>query len=233
MLQVSWQALAEGAAMAAVHQALNPAKVVRREGVDVSGRITPSVAAAAATACAGAILTSQRLLLVKGDLTVLACVDLATAALGGLAVPCTGQPVSSLLWAGPMLLYTTPTGRVQQMTWTGGVHTVATLSGNAGHLSLLGTTADALILLRSAFSNHTASMSAPGSGMAGSSAGEEVVVRPAALLQPLLLGWTSLAAAGLLPGGGSQARGSLQAALKHWDTGSVTPKGLWGLLAAG
>jgi len=56
---------------------------------------------------AGALLTTRRLLLVAGDLRVLA--EVATAAGGAGGVP---HAVTSFVWAGPALLYMTAGGQV-------------------------------------------------------------------------------------------------------------------------
>jgi hypothetical protein len=55
---------------------------------------------------AGALLTTQRLLLVTGDLQVLASVDSRGDSVG---VP---HPITSFVWAGPALLYMTAAGQV-------------------------------------------------------------------------------------------------------------------------
>ncbi len=56
---------------------------------------------------AAAILTTQRLMIVSGDLTLLASVD---ASCGSLGVP---NSITSFVWAGPALLYMTAAGQVR------------------------------------------------------------------------------------------------------------------------
>jgi hypothetical protein len=59
----------------------------------------------------------------------------------------------------------------------------------------------------------------------------EVSSRPVGLLQPLVLGWCSLAAAGLLPKGLTAARGALQTILGNFDASHIT-SGCGDLIAA-
>lgn len=56
--------------------------------------------------CAAAILTTQRLLLVSGDLTVLAAIDASCGSVG------LSSAITSYLWVGPALLYMTVGGQV-------------------------------------------------------------------------------------------------------------------------
>jgi hypothetical protein len=77
----------------------------------------------------------QRLLLVTGDLTVLASIDAACGSVG------LSNGITSLLWVGPALLYMTAAG---QVSWpcavyldlrrisTKGMHILAVLSGSHG-----------------------------------------------------------------------------------------------------
>lgn len=173
-----------------------------------------------------AILTSQRLLLVTAGLRVVCSVSLASYASAVML-----EPLTSLVWAGPMLLVSTAAGQVLQLTWTGTLLPVATMSPT-GYTALVGVTSDALLLLRTPLAVPTvvmASAAAPGSLA-------EVVVRPAALIQPLIIGWASLAATGLLShgsGGGTFVRPALQHALSLYDAMSFTPRGIWALIAAG
>ncbi|GFR49123.1 hypothetical protein Agub_g10921, partial [Astrephomene gubernaculifera] len=172
-----------------------------------------------------AVLTTQRLLLVTAGLRVVCAVSLVTHGSAALL-----DPLTSVVWAGPMLLVSTVAGQVLQLTWTGTLLPVATLSPT-GHCALLGVTADALILLRTPLGAPPVIATASGNAAALA----EAVVRPAALLQPLLIGWASLAATGLLSYGPAAAvvRPALRHALSTFDTASLTPRGVWALIAAG
>ncbi|GLC75697.1 hypothetical protein PLESTF_001674900 [Pleodorina starrii] len=172
-----------------------------------------------------AVLTTQRLLLVTAGLRVVCAVSLATHGSAALQ-----EPLTSVVWAGPMLLASTAAGQILQLTWTGQLLPVATVSPT-GHMALLGVTADSLLLLRTPLAAPTAAGNA-----AAAAALAEVVARPAALLQPLLIGWASLAATGLLSygsGGAAVVRPALRRALASYDAASFTPRGVWALIAAG
>lgn len=60
--------------------------------------------------------------------------------------PC---PATSLLWAGPLLLYLTHTGIVMQVLWTGGDPLPVCHVAPSDSSVLLGATPDSLIFLRS------------------------------------------------------------------------------------
>ncbi len=202
--------------------------------------------------CAAALLTTRRLLLVAGDLRVLA--EVASAGEGAAGVP---HAITSFVWAGPALLYMTAGGQVRavwgvgvfvlegrrcqsaavlsicsaplssaspkpsqrlcppttirnqvmQLTWTGETHHVASVAAFPTPV-LAGALADSLLLLRPNPAN-----------------GElEVASRAVNMLQPLVLGWCSLAASGLLPKLNS-ARAALQ---QVWGRG----RGRFGAIAA-
>ena len=190
------------------------------------------------TDAVAAVLTTQRLMVVTAALRVVASVSLA--ALGCPAAA--AEPLTSVLWAGPMLLATTAAGQVLQLTWTGQLLPVATLSPT-GHVALLGVTGDSLLLLRSLLGSPPvgAAVAAAGGNAAAAAALAEAVARPASLLQPLLIGWASLAATGLLSYGGTSGspsaaavvRPALRHALASYDASAVTPRGVWALIAAG
>ena len=164
---------------------------------------------------AAALLTTRRLLIVAGDLRVIAEAPAAGAA---GAAGCAGAPhaVTSFAWAGPALLFCTAAGQVMQLTWTGEVHHVASVAAQPPPV-LIGALADSLLLLRRP------------SGGGGGGGEPEVATRAVNMLQPLVLGWCSLAASGLLPRLGS-ARAAIQQALAAFDATTVTSATLWTLL---
>ncbi|EFJ50185.1 hypothetical protein VOLCADRAFT_89057 [Volvox carteri f. nagariensis] len=188
-----------------------------------------------------AVLTTQRLLLVTAALRVVCSVSLAAH---GSAVLM--EPLTSVVWAGPMLLATTASGQVLQLTWTGALLPVATLSPT-GHIALMGVTADSLLVLRTPLAAPPPVVAPPAGAAASSGGGSaapaaaalaEVVARPAALLQPLLIAWASLAATGLLSFSSSGAatvvvRPAMRHVLASYDAASFTPRGVWALIAAG
>ncbi|KXZ50212.1 hypothetical protein GPECTOR_17g849 [Gonium pectorale] len=178
-----------------------------------------------------AVLTSSRLLLVTAGLRVVCAASLATH--GSAAVP---EPLTSVMWAGPMLLASTATGQLMQLTWTGSLLPVATVSPT-GHGALVGVTADSLLLLRTPLgAPPAAAAAAAASGNpAAAAALAEVVARPAALLQPLMIGWATLAATGLLSHGrtANLVRPALRHVLASYDAYGFTPRGVWALIAAG
>jgi hypothetical protein len=99
-----------------------------------------------------------------------------------------------------------------QLTWTGETHLIASVAAHPTPV-LAGALADSLLLLR-----------------ASPSTGEpEVATRAVNMLQPLVLGWCSLAACGLLPRL-SSARSALQQVLLSFDATTVTSAMLWTLL---
>lgn len=157
--------------------------------------------------CAAAVLTSQRLLIVRGDLAPVASLDTATLSMG---LP---HPITSLLWAGPALLFATAAGQVKQVSWDSTVYHVCSVASSPPAV-LAGLTADAALLLR-----------ATGRGGA-----RELATRAVGVLQPLALGWCGLALAGLLPKGISAARAGLQHLLEHFDAGQVSGQLLWALI---
>ncbi|KAF6258699.1 hypothetical protein COO60DRAFT_1088483 [Scenedesmus sp. NREL 46B-D3] len=157
--------------------------------------------------CAAAILTTQRLLLVAGDLALLAAVDASCGSVG------LGSAITSILWVGPALLYMTAGGQVMQLTWTGQVQHMASVASSPPPL-LAAALTDSLLLLR-----HN-----PATGEL------EVASRAVGVLQPLVLGWTSLASCGLLPKGLNTARAALQALLEAFDATHVTSGMLWALI---
>lgn len=157
--------------------------------------------------CAAAVLTTQRLALLSGDLTLIASVSTGEHSLG------LTHPITSFIWAGPSLLYMTAAGQVMQMTWTGTINHICSVASYPMPL-LAGATADSLLLLRP---------TAPG--------GEwEVTSRPVNLLQPLLQGWCSLAASGWHPKGLGSARVAMEALLMNFDATRVTDSLLWALI---
>jgi hypothetical protein len=84
-----------------------------------------------------------------------------------------------------------------QLTWTGETQQIASIASHPPAV-LLGALVDSLLLLRYD----------PATGRA------EVTSRPLGMLQPLVLGWCSLAAAGLLPKGLLRSRAALQNVLQ-------------------
>ncbi|KAG2498542.1 hypothetical protein HYH03_003293 [Edaphochlamys debaryana] len=223
VLHVAWQSLSLAAEPAAGSKAAEAAAAAAPSG--------PADAVAA-------VLTSQRLLLLTAGLR-----QVASVSLSGVGSAALGESLTSVLWAGPMLLACSAAGQVLQLTWTGQLLPVATLSPG-GHVSLLGVTADSLIVLRSPLGPlppaAAAAASATGANVAAAAAAlAEAVSRPAALLQPLLIGWSSLAATGLLSYGsyGAAAASVVRPALRHalasYDPQSATPRGVWALISAG
>ncbi|WIA34203.1 hypothetical protein OEZ86_012559 [Tetradesmus obliquus] len=158
--------------------------------------------------CAAAILTTQRLLLVSGDLTLLAAVDASCGSVGLTSA------ITSFLWVGPALLYMTAGGQVMQLTWTGQVQHMASVAASPPPL-LAAALTDSLLLLRQ-------------NPITGE---HEVASRAVGVLQPLVLGWTSLASCGLLPRGLNTARAALQALLEAFDATHVTSGMLWALIS--
>ncbi|GLI65745.1 hypothetical protein VaNZ11_009346 [Volvox africanus] len=199
------------------------------------GPPSATATAAGATDAVAAVLTTQRLMLVTAGLRVVCSTSLATRGSAALL-----EPLTSVVWAGPMLLVSTAAGQVLQLTWTGSLLPVATLSPT-GYMALMGVTADSLLVLRTPLVPPPMAVCA--AGMNGNPASvaalAEVVARPVALLQPLLIGWVSLAATGLLSysGNGAAAAKAVRPALRHavvsYDAASFTPRGIWALIAAG
>ncbi len=229
VMHVAWQRL----------QLLPPPAAAAPRAPPASGRPAagPGVSAAGGPHDAiAAVLTNQRLLLLTSSLRVVCAVGLASY--GCTALPSEPCGVTSLVWAGPMLLLSTAAGQVLQLTWTGRLLPVATLSPT-GHMSLLGVTADALVLLRTPLAPAlpTAAGTVASASPAATAALAEAILRPASLLQPLLIGWSSLAATGLLPYGSygtGIVRPALRYAMESYDAAAgVTPQGVWSLIAAG
>lgn len=67
--------------------------------------------------CLAAVLTTQRLLIVAANLRLVAAAPLASSTCGSALA----DPVTSVTWAGPMLLYSTLSGQVMQVCATGAV----------------------------------------------------------------------------------------------------------------
>ncbi|KAG2431967.1 hypothetical protein HYH02_013183 [Chlamydomonas schloesseri] len=197
---------------------------------------TPQPGLGGPTDAVAAVLTTQRLMIVTAALRVVASVSLAPLGCPAAAA----EPLTSVVWAGPMLLASTAAGQVLQLTWTGQLLPVAALSPT-GHVALLGVSGDSLLLLRSLLGSPPvgAAAAAAGGNAAAAAALAEAVSRPASLLQPLLIGWASLAATGLLSYGGASpsaaavVRPALRHALASYDAAAVTPRGVWALIAAG
>lgn len=99
-----------------------------------------------------------------------------------------------------------------QLTWTGQPQHVASVASYPPAI-LAGALADSVLLLR----QNTATQD------------YEVTSRAVGLLQPLVLGWCSLAACGLLPKGLNTARTALQAILQQFDASNITSGLLWAL----
>ena len=94
-----------------------------------------SEGAGSAAAAAGAVLTSQRLLVVSERLAMLASAPIPSHV--GLPVSC--------LWMGPALLVSTSTGQVLQVCWDGKVvHLCSLLNPSAP--ALVGALADRLLI---------------------------------------------------------------------------------------
>ncbi|KAG1655614.1 hypothetical protein FOA52_007262 [Chlamydomonas sp. UWO 241] len=147
-----------------------------------------------------AVLTNQRVLLLRGDLSVhlQAVLTLPGAPGAGSIAP----PATSMLWAGPMLLYLTPGGAVMQVPWSGAPHARVASVAPSDRTLLVGASPDCLLLLRGA---------SEGAADIVLSAGAEVVARPARLEQATALGWATLAASGF--GGALSAAGPARKAL--------------------
>ena len=175
-----------------------------------SGFHSGSVGAATAAAAAAAVLTNERLLLLSERLAVLAAVALP---------PELGPPVGCL-WVGPALLVSTAGGQVVQVCWDGKLEHLAALLAppGGGGAALLGALADRLLLCTRG-------------GPDGDRA--EVAGRGAGLLQPMLLGWASLAGRRLLPGGAERVRQELRALVGSYDASGLGPVTLERLAGAG
>jgi hypothetical protein len=98
--------------------------------------------------------------------------------------------------------------QVMQLTWTGQVQHMASVASSPPPL-LAAALTDSLLLLRQ-------------NPLTGE---QEVASRAVGVLQPLVLGWTSLASCGLLPKGLNTARAALQVRHSHilscWMLGLV------------
>jgi hypothetical protein len=103
--------------------------------------------------------------------------------------------------------------QVMQLTWTGQVQHMASVASSPPPL-LAAALTDSLLLLRQ-------------NPITGE---REVASRAVGVLQPLVLGWTSLASCGLLPKGLNTARAALQALLEAFDATYVTSGMLWALI---
>ncbi|GAB4816914.1 hypothetical protein N2152v2_003960 [Parachlorella kessleri] len=160
-----------------------------------------------AAACVAALLTTERCLLVDERLRVVAASSLA---------PDLGLPVSCL-WVGPALLVSTAGHQVLQVCWDGkAVHLCSLLAGSSPAV-LAGALADRLLLA-----------SRPGGGARG-----EVAGRALAVLQPMVLGWATLAARRVLPGGAARARRELRALVGSYDACQLSVGVLEALAQAG
>lgn len=148
----------------------------------------------------GAVLTSHRLLVVSASLQMLV----------SLSIGPSDPPISSVLWMGPALLFTDAHNQVclspkclqiavcgitsqvvgaevlrefiivlqvKQLSWDSKVVQLCSLAGSVPAV-LVAALADRLLLLR----------------------GGSISVRALSVLEPLLHGWASLAAMGVLPG---------------------------------
>eukprot|EP00887_Chlorella_sp_A99_P003020 scaffold9.g3020.t1 len=178
-----------------------------------SGFHSGSAGAASACAAVAAVLTSERLLLLSERLAVVAAAALA---------PELGPPVSCL-WLGPALLVSTGAGQVAQVCWDGKAqHLCSLLSGGGGAAAagLLGALADRLLVA-------TAAAAGPGGARA------EVCGRAVGVLQPMLLGWASLAGRRILPGGAERVRQELRALVGSYDASQLSAAALERLAGAG
>ncbi|KAK9810383.1 hypothetical protein WJX72_009786 [[Myrmecia] bisecta] len=142
----------------------------------------------------GAVVTTERLLVVSATLQVLVATPLQRA----------GQAITSALWCGPALLFTTAGHQVMQLAWDGSVTPVCSLGGGPAAV-LAGALADRLLVLR-------------GGPPLGANAGVEISARFVALLQPLLVGWATLASRGILPGGLWRARKEMGKLVCSYDS---------------
>jgi len=158
--------------------------------------------ASSALACAAAVLTSERALIVDDHLCILAAAAFPSG--GGVPVSC--------LWLGPALLVSTSVNHVVHVQWDGVVTHVASLFSGPP-VVLAGALADRLIL---------AARSDNGGGLAGLAAGRtEVATRGFSVLPPMLMGWSGLAARGVLPGGADRARREMRVLIASYDATQV------------
>ena len=172
---------------------------------------TDSPGADTAIPCAAAILTSARVLVVDDRLQVLVAVPLA----GDVGIP------TSALWVGPALLVTTSTNQVLHVRWDGkSDHAASLLSGLPS--VLVAALADRLVLATRG--------EAAGGLLSGKT---EVATRGFAVLSVMLIGWATLAARGLLPGGGGRARHAMRILLASYDASQVAVEVLNTVAACG
>ncbi|EIE25272.1 hypothetical protein COCSUDRAFT_65173 [Coccomyxa subellipsoidea C-169] len=153
---------------------------------------------------AAAVLTSRRLLLVSATLRPLCAFSPSPS----------DAPITSFLWLGPALLFCNSAHQVdpvRQLAWDGHVASVCSLGGGPPAV-LAGALADRLLV---------------GRGGAGVSS------RQVALLPSLLLGWASLAACSILPGGWWRARQEMATLIASYDSSTVDETLLSALVGAG
>ncbi|GAX73289.1 hypothetical protein CEUSTIGMA_g743.t1 [Chlamydomonas eustigma] len=156
--------------------------------------------------CVCAVLTSKRIMVLRGDLGLQTQVDIVVTATGG-PMAC---PATSILWFGPALLYLTAAGAVLQVPWTGGAPLPVCHMAASDRSILVAASADAVYILRGGQELVTDVVLAPGA---------EMIARPARMEQVLATGWATLAASGL--GGplavASEARKALAALVAAAD----------------
>ncbi|CAK0749293.1 hypothetical protein CVIRNUC_001899 [Coccomyxa viridis] len=154
---------------------------------------------------AAAVLTHRRLLIVSATLTVL-CVH----------VPSAAEPaITSFLWLGPALLFCNAAHQVKQLAWTGEVVHLCGL-GSGPPSVLAGALADRLLIARGSPSEAC-----------------KIVPRQIALLPALLLGWASLAACAILPGGWWRARQEMSNLCANYDSSTTGDALLRALITCG
>ena len=91
--------------------------------------------------CLGAILSTQRVMIVSGSLMMLQSVAVAEPLLG------TVHAINSMLWVGPALLLSHASGRVEQLTFNGKRTHVCSLAQN-GPAVLAGALGDRLLFVQ-------------------------------------------------------------------------------------
>ena len=137
-------------------------------------------------------------------------------------------PATSLLWAGPLLLYLTNTGIVMQVPWTGGEPLPVCQVAPSGPCVLLGATPDSIILLRNSSDYSSLFERSDGHGSSGNpyyrgvGAGTHEVVRRAVhLSQAMAIAWATLAASGL--GGSATASSARQSLALLFGSSDLRP----------
>ncbi|PSC69692.1 Transducin WD40 repeat-like superfamily [Micractinium conductrix] len=162
--------------------------------------------AGSVAAAVAAVLTSQRLLLVNERLAVVASAGIPS----DMGLP------ASCLWMGPALLVSTTIGQVLQVCWDGKLVHLCSLLGGASP-ALLGALADRLLIATRPKGTDRA----------------EVCGRGVSVLQPLLLGWASLAQRRLVPGGAPRVRQKLRTLVASYDASHLGVAALERLASAG